>query len=611
MPTEQLILLILCGLLFAAMGLISYFSGNGTLNIKSKTVGDGQHGAARWATRKEISKTFHHVHFTPQLWREENSSSPPQRKSSAASRCQGIVVGCTGTKKRIIAQVDTGDVHALMIGAAGVGKTAYFMIPNIEYALASGMSIMVSDTKGDLQRQYAPIARERYGYEVSVLDLRNPACSDGFNMLHLINRYTDEYAHTGKLSAKAKAERYAKITAKTIIGEDGARGQNAFFYEAAEGLLTAVLLLIAEFCPNEQRHIVSAFKLIQDLLAPSNDKQNRTLFQLLMEKLPSEHKARWLAGAALNSSTQGMMSVLSTAMSKLNAFIDSDLEQLLCFDTTIDAESFISRKSALFVVLPEENPSTFFLVSLIIQQLYRELLSVADEHGGKLPRRALFLLDEFGSLPKIDSAEVMFSAGRSRRISIVAIIQSMAQLEQNYGREGASIIEDNCQLTIYGGFAPGSDLAQTLSKNLGDITVQSGYISKGKGDGSRTLQMTGRPLISPDELKALPKGRFIVTKTGCYPMQSRLRLFTEWGITFADEWRMPEQEPRPVAYVNRLALERAILEKYPLPAAVRTKASPPELEDEEYGDDTTAKCERQGFKNARPQPLRGGDPPAD
>lgn len=381
-------------------------------------------------------------------------------------------------------------------------------------------------------------------------------------LAYLINRYTDEYNETCRLSAKAKAERYAKITAKTIIGDDGAKGQNAYFYEAAEGLLTAVLLLIAEFCPSKERHIVSAFKLIQDLLAPSRN-PNRTTFQLLMDKLPSDHKARWFAGAALNSSTQGMMSVLSTAMSKLNAFIDSDIEQLLCFDTNVDAESFISRKSAIFIVLPEENPTTFFLVSLIIQQLYRELLSIADEHGGKLPRRALFLLDEFGSLPKIDSAEIMFSAGRSRRISIVAIIQSIAQLEQNYGREGMSIIADNCQLNVFGGFAPNSEMAQTLSKNLGDITVQAGSISKGKGDGSRTFQMTGRPLISPDELKALPKGKFIVTKTGCYPMQSTLRLFTDWGITFGHTWTMPEKEPRPVAYVDRGELEDAIERKYP------------------------------------------------
>lgn len=81
----------------------------------------------------------------------------------------------------------------------------------------------------------------------------------------------------------------------------------------------------------------------------------------------------------------------------LNAFLDSEMEQVLCFDTAIDAEKFCNEKSAVFIVMPEENPNSFFMVSLLIQQLYREILAVADENGGKLPNRAMFYCDEFGS----------------------------------------------------------------------------------------------------------------------------------------------------------------------------------------------------------------------
>ncbi len=114
--------------------------------------------------------------------------------------------------------------------------------------------IKSTDTKGDLYRNYAGIAKKYYGYQTAVIDLRNPTRSDGDNMLHLVNKYMDEYlADHNNLSAKAKAEKYAKITAKTIISSGGADsasyGQNAFFYDAAEGVLTAVILLIAEFCP--------------------------------------------------------------------------------------------------------------------------------------------------------------------------------------------------------------------------------------------------------------------------------------------------------------------------------------------------------------------------
>ncbi|MGL5254197.1 MAG: type IV secretory system conjugative DNA transfer family protein, partial [Brevinema sp.] len=374
-------------------------------------------------------------------------------------------------------------------------------------------------------------------------------------------KYMDEYLlDRSNLNAKARAEKYAKITAKTIIStgsEAGSGyGQNAFFYDAAEGILTATILLIAEFLPKrfpevaEKRHIVSVFKIIQDLLAPSNVK-GKNQFQLLMEKLPDTHKAKWFAGAALNTAEQSMQSVLSTALSRLNTFLDSELEQILCFDTSIDAEQFCKKKSAIFLVMPEEDNTKYFLVSLIIQQLYREILSVADENGGKLDNRIMFYWDEVGTIPKIESAEMMFSASRSRRVSIIPMIQSFAQLEKNYGKEGSEIIIDNCQDMIFGGFAPNSESAQTISKNLGSKTVMSGSINRGKNDPSQSLQMMERALMTPDELKALPKGTFIVSKTGSYPMKTRLNLFLKWGIKFEKSYTIEEKSARKVAYADK------------------------------------------------------------
>ncbi len=197
-------------------------------------------------------------------------------------------------------------------------------------------------------------------------------------------------------------------------------------------------------------------------------------------------------------------------MSRLNAFLDSELEQILCFDTAINAERFCNTKSAIFLIMPEEDSTKYFLISLIVQQLYREILSVADETDGKLKNRVMMYLDEIGTIPKIKSAEMMFSASRSRRCSIVAIIQSLAQLEKNYGKEGAAIIIDNCQDTIFGGFAPNSESAEILSRSLGNRTVMSGSISRGKNDPSQSLQMIQRPLMTSDELKTLPKGNVLV-----------------------------------------------------------------------------------------------------
>ncbi len=585
---QPIVKLVIAGAaMFATLGLIAGLSGMYSLNIKSKTVGHGQHGTARWATKGEIKKTYTHVLFEPQLW----------RKGEHLPTEQGIVVGCLTKRHRLgnglrtvwnvlvvkllrrshpipktadetTALVDTGDVHAVMIGAAGVGKTAYWLYPCLEYALASGMSFLSTDTKGDVVRNYGRIAQECYGYRVGVIDLRNPTRSDGFNLLHLVNKYMDAYReHPDTLLFKAKAERYAKIISKTIItaGMDGQNfGQNQFFYDAAEGLLTATILLVAEFCPPPERHIVSVFKIIQELMAPSQTK-GQTQFQVLLSLLPETHKAKWFAGAATSTADQAMASVMSTTLARLNAFLDSEMEQLLCFDTAVDAETFCKEKSALFLVMPEEDPSKFFMVSLIIQQLYREILSVADENGGKLPNRAVFYADEFGTLPKIESAEMMFSASRSRRLSIVPIIQSLGQLEKNYGKEGAEIIVDNTQVTIFGGFAPNSETAQVMSKSLGSRTVQSGSVSKGKDSGSQSLQMIERPLMTPDELKSMPKGQFIVMKTGAYPMKVKLKLFFQWGISFGEPYTVPDKGNRPVAYAGKNTLVKAIREKFPPP----------------------------------------------
>lgn len=525
--------------------------------IKNKTAGNGQHGTARWASSREIHKTYKVVPFEPKTWRRDEKRRPTE---------QGIIVGCESRGNETLALVDSGDVHCMMIGAAGVGKTAFWLYPNIEYACATGMSFMTTDTKGDIMRNYGSIAEKYYGYRISVIDLRNPMRSHGNNLLHLVNKYMDLYAGTNEVQYKAKAEKYAKIISKTIIlsGMDGGNfGQNAYFYDAAEGLLTASILLVSEFCKPAERHIVSVFKIIQELLAPGKGR-NRNQFQQLMEKLPADHKAKWFAGAALNTAEQSMASVMSTALSRLNAFLDSELETILCNDTEIDAERFCKEKSAIFIIMPEEDSSKYFMVSLLIQQLYREILAVADEHGGKLENRVVFYCDEFGTLPRIESAEMMFSASRSRRVSIVPIIQSFAQLQKNYGKEGAEIIIDNTQLTVFGGFAPNSESAQTLSKALGSKTVLSGSVSQSKNDPSRSLQMIERPLMTPDELKALPKGTFVVTKTGFYPMKVKLKLYFKWGIEFEKEpYVVPLHDSSMVTYASREELTEAIQAKYP------------------------------------------------
>ena len=596
-------LILLGGGLLAFLLAVSFLSKNYSLNnFKSKTVGDGQHGTARWATPKEIHTTYHVVPFRPRRWRKGEELPTEQglvlgsvggrnhksrggfllkisrrlleklrrpvegkRKTKKKSKALSKVKKMIEEQRDIRALVDSDDVHCLMIGASGVGKTAFFLYPNLEYTCACGMSYLALDTKGDLARNYGCIASKYYGYQVTVIDLRNPTCSDGFNFMTLVNHYMDRAKRDpNDLTAKAKAENYAKILAKTIISPEGSSqyGDNAFFYESAEGVLAAIVMLLAEFIlpekdGTEKRHIVSAFKLVQDLLAAPGGGRGKNGFHVLMDMLPSVHKARWVAGAALTAADQAMASVMSTVLSKLNAFLDSELEQVICRDNPIDAERFASSKCAIFVVIPEEDPTKNFIASLMIQNLSRELFSVADENRGRLKNRVVIYADEFGTMPPFDVLS-LFSAGRSRGLTLVPIIQSLAQLEKNYGKEGAEIVCDNCQDTIFGGFSPQSKTADALSAALGSRTVLSGSVSQGK-ESSQSLQMMERALMTPDELKSIPKGEFVVMKTGTHPMRTKLRLFLDWGITFdPDGYRMPEQAARKIAYVDQSELIRSI-----------------------------------------------------
>ena len=602
-------LILLGGGLLAFLLVVSFLSKNYSLNnFKSKTVGDGQHGTARWATPKEIHTTYHVVPFRPRRWRKgedlptvqgiilgsmggrkrrakkgvisqaahkllerlrrptagKKEKRKPKKKKSAISKIKNVMED----QRDIRALVDSDDIHCLMIGASGVGKTAFFLYPNLEYACACGMSYLALDTKGDLARNYGCIASKYYGYQVTVIDLRNPTCSDGFNFMTLVNHYMDRAKRDpNDLTAKAKAENYAKILAKTIVSPEGSSqyGDNAFFYESAEGVLASVVMLLAEFIlpekdGTEKRHIVSAFKLVQDLLAAPGGGRGKNGFHVLMDMLPSVHKARWVANAELTAADQSMASVMSTVLSKLNAFLDSELEQVICRDNPIDAERFASSKCAIFVVIPEEDPTKNFIASLMIQNLSRELFSVADDNEGRLKNRVVIYADEFGTMPPFDVLP-LFSAGRSRGLTLVPIIQSLAQLEKNYGKEGAEIVCDNCQDTIFGGFAPQSKTAEALSAALGSRTVLSGSVSQGK-ESSQSLQMMERPLMTADELKSIPKGEFVVMKTGTHPMRTHLRLFLDWGITFEKDCPMPEPVIRRVAYAGCEELMANIRKQY-------------------------------------------------
>lgn len=559
----------------------------GTLkSIKAKPTGDGQYGTSRWATAKEISSSFTMVEYQPDKWRKgENlpkwegliiSGIWNDKNSNSDDKTDNSVTYKKYSKEKIRCRVDCTDSHTLLISTTGGGKTTAFLYPNLEYCCAVGMSFFTTDTKGDVFRDYALISEKYYGYESYIIDLRNALKSHNYNLLQLTNKYIDLYADTGNISYMARAERYAKIISKTIIngkGFEGHGGQNAYFYDAAEGLITSVILLVSELCPNSERHIVSVFKIINELMEidpdtipkSENDKRKpKNYFHKLMNIIPDTHKAKWFAGSALSAPQQQMSSVMTTAMSRLLSFIDSELEQIICFDSKIDAEYYCQNKTSVFLVFPENDTTKHFMVSLFINQFYNECIEYANNHNNRLDRRTYFFLDEVGTIPKIEAASQMFSAGRSRGILQIPMIQSLSQLDKNYGKEESKIIQECCQNVLFGGLTPLSSSAKELSHMLGTQTVQVGSVSKGaKHSNSTNYQMHGKPLMSEDEIKRMPKYNFVFNKTGIAPFKTRLRRFPYWGINLEnDKYSVDETSLKSVSYATRDSLINAALSKY-------------------------------------------------
>ena len=207
--------------------------------------------------------------------------------------------------------------------------------------------------------------------------------------------------------------------------------------------------------------------------------------------------------------------------------------------------------------------------------------------------------DYLSLLAPIPSAEMMYSASRSRKLSLVSIIQSYQQLEKNYGREGASIIQDNCELSIAGGFAPSSESGEIFCIAVGSRTVMTGSVSGSKNDPSQSLQMTERPLMTADELRSMKKGNFIVMKTGAHPFVSKLKLFFQWGISFSDDkYIIADKGSRKVSYVSKDSLEAEMQKRYPCNQDLNAKNGTSSVGDinmqEQYHD----------FKDEQPKSIR-------
>ncbi len=448
--------------------------------------------------------------------------------------------------------------HALVIGTTGSGKTATFVNPSIQILseLKNHPSMLISDPKGELYQSNAKTLMEK-GYEVKVLDLRNPYNSVRWNPLekaYLLHKrarelekeviedeergcYLFDSQEFWSKEDKDSAIQVKRQQLNDQVYEDLndictvlcpiSNKEEPMWESGAQHLILAIALAMLEDSDNpdfgmtkEKFNFYSIMK-----VATNTDDECKELIDYFKNRSPLS-KAVSLSKQVMDASDKTRSSYLSSTFDKISMFSDLSLCALTS-QNEIEFSSMGEKPIALFLQIPDEKETRHTLASMVILQAYKELVYKANSYKNlTLPRPVYFLLDEFGNLPKIHKLEQMITVGRSRNIWLNLVVQSYAQLAKVYDEKSADIIKSNCNIQIWIG---STDLksAEEFSKRCGNYSIiqrSVGFASSKGEDISSNSSIKERPLIYPSELQMLNKpgdmGHAIVTVFGYQPIKS-------------------------------------------------------------------------------------------
>lgn len=567
---------------FSLLFTVIIYSSTHEMSGGAQRLENGPYGNARWATPKERAGMYPFFKF--------GKATKP---------------GITLRFDKSGAEVDTSMKTVMLVCPPGGGKTKSVLIPTLLYNAevnknteGKGASILSVDCKGEEYNTTATYMAT-HGYTVRLLDFRNPQHSLQYNLLNPINRYMDLARNTenetDQIRYRSQAERQAKLLAEAIVAatsSDG-HGENPFFTETAKGLITAMVLVVSEFGAEDERHIVSVFRLIVELnglLQTADDKDDdrnqKSRLGTLLDLLPGDVRAKLYAGAATTADVRTSMNVFSSALSRLLAFLDAQTEQMICAQSPgLSAQEFIDNPTCVFLVLPDEDTTAHFFATLYIEQMTTMLVHIASTSGDpeqKLPRPVLVLWDEFGQSPRCKGLAHWIGAWRSRNIRLLLSLQAESQLEMVHGKDVARVVSEAVQIRMYSNLT-GGETAQNLSKELGQYTVITQSVTQGDKSGSSSRSTTGRALISHDEIASLPLGTWLVKANTMNPIKARLPIYSKaWkGV----KPTYTPTEPRPAQHIPYLTEEK-----------LRLRYAPQEVQEPAPPKPKKKQPQRQSFK---------------
>ncbi len=468
-------------------------------------------------------------------------------------------------------------MHGLIIGATGSGKTTTFINPMVQILgeAGAGSSMILTDPKGELFQMHSEKLQKK-GYNVMVLDLRDPYSSYRWNPLESMYEMYQEYVKTGEgiyrrtdgvresgleivdpievyeevwyeYDGKAHADGkklYTEIkVAKQKIYDEMYEDLNDLvgvmcpieskddpvWEKGARSVIMATLIAMLEDSENPDLGMTKEkFNFYNLSKAIGNSENNFEVLKNYFAGRSKLSKAVSLSRQVLSAADTTLSSYMSIAFDKLSLFNDEGICALTSA-TDIDPNVFADKPSALFMKIPDEKDTRHGLAAVFILSIYKALIKKASSREDlSLPRNVYFILDEFGNMPKIDKFDKMITVGRSRKIWFNMVVQSYAQLNNVYGDTVADIVKSNCGIKMFIG-SNDIETCKEFSELCGNMTVSTSSVSAQTNDKTGSLNVSQslqtRPLIYPSELQKLNNkydtGNAIIVSFGNHPLKTR------------------------------------------------------------------------------------------
>jgi len=441
-----------------------------------------EHGSAKWGKADVIKKKY--------LNKEDISKNKILTQNTA--------IGLDGRAHR-------RNLNILCCGGSGAGKTRFFAKPNI---LNANTSFITLDPKGELLRDTGNLLKEK-GYEIKVIDLINMEKSDCYNPFVYIKDDNDIQRLVTNL--------FKNTTPK------GSQSQDPFWDQAASMLLKALISFLHYEAPPEEQNFSMVLEMIRQGDVSEDDENFISPLDVLFEKLEQKnpnHIALKYYRSYHKGSGKTLKSIQITLLARLEKF---DLTSLASMTQTdeMNLPSIGEKKTAVFAVIPDNDSSFNFIIGMLYTQLFQQLYNLADfKYSGRLPVHVHFIMDEFANVALPDDFDKLLATMRSREISVSIIIQNMAQLKALFEKQWESIV-GNCDEFLYLG---GNEQSthEYVSKLLGKETIDTNTYGQSRGRNgsySTNYQITGRELLTPDEVRMLDNKYALLFIRGERPIQ--------------------------------------------------------------------------------------------